>query len=196
MPVFGMAFYFKYILFVKVNPALPIFVLVVMFACTILFPLITIYVMKSSKMITSVHMPTKEERRWPLLFGTFFFCLAYIIISEVTEKFSGTDGLKNIAMAGIATMMICTLVNLFYKLSIHMAGIGGVTGMVVAFAPQAEMNMTYIIMGMVLVAGLVGFARLKLSAHSSGQVAAGYAAGFISQFLLLSFFSAEVLSGI
>jgi hypothetical protein len=189
MPLAGMAFYLRYMMFVKVNPALPMFVLVVMFACTILFPLITIYVMRSSKMISSVHMPTRQERRWPLLFGTFYFFLAYIVISEVTEKFAAVDGLRHIAMAGIATLMICTLVNYFYKLSIHMAGIGGVTGMLLAYAPQAQINMLYILVFMVFASGLVGFARLKLSAHSSGQVAAGFAAGFISQFLLLSFFS-------
>jgi len=188
-----MGFYLRYMMFVKVTPALSIFVLIVMTACTIIFPLITIFLMKSSKMITSVHMPSKEERRWPLLFGAFFFGLAYMIISQITEKFSGIDGLKHIAIAGVTTLMCCTLINLLYKLSIHMAGIGGLTGMLVAFAPQSEINLMYIIITAVFVAGLVGFARLKLSAHSSGQVALGYAVGFISQFIVLGFLSAQIL---
>lgn len=196
MPTIGMAFYIHYMLFVKVHPGFPVFVLLTMFACTCLFPLLGIFLMKSSKMITSVHMPTKEERKWPLLMGTFFFFLAYILIKQVTEKFSGTDGLKDIAVAGIATMIICTVINLLYKLSIHMAAIGGITGMMVAYAPNADTNMLYVILAMVFASGLVGFARLQLSAHSAGQVAAGYAVGFVSQYVLISFLSAQIIKGI
>lgn len=188
-----MGIYLRYMHFVKITPALSIFVLIVMAACTIVFPLITIFLMKSSNMITSVHMPTKEERKWPLLFGTFFFGLAYMILSQITEKFSGIDGLKDIAIAGVTTMISCTIINLVYKLSIHMAGIGGLTGMLVAYASQSEINLMYIIITAVFVAGLVGFARLKLSAHSSGQVALGYSVGFITQFVVLGFLSSPLI---
>lgn len=134
-------------------------------------------------------MPTKEERRWPLLMGTLFFFLAYVLISYV----SPVKQLNYITMAGIATLTICTIVNLLYKLSIHMAAIGGVTGMMVAYAPMAGINMTWVILGAVFACGLVGFARLQLSAHSSGQVAAGFAAGFFSQYILLNFLSSELV---
>ena len=188
-----MGFYLRYMIFVKVHPALSIFVLLVMASCTIIFPLITIFLMKSSKMITSIHMPSKEERKWPLLCGTFFFGLAYMIISQITEKVSGIDGLKDIAMAGVTTLICCTIINLLYKLSIHMAGIGGLTGMLVAYASNSEINLMYIIIGAIFIAGLVGFARLKLSAHSSGQVALGYAVGFITQFVVLGFLSSPLI---
>lgn len=144
-------------------------------------------------MITSVHMPSKEERRWPLLFGAFFFGLAYMIISRITEKFSGIDGIKDVAIAGVTTLICCTIINLLYKLSIHMAGIGGLTGMLVAYASHVEINLIYVIVAAVFVAGLVGFARLKLSAHSSGQVALGYAVGFITQFVVLGFLSSPLI---
>jgi len=193
MPVISMGFYLRFFLFVKLHPILNTFILAAMAMCTIIFPLITIFVMKSSKMITSVHMPTKEERRWPLLIGTFFFGLAYMIIGQITSKFSGLDGLKDIAIAGMITLLICTIVNLLYKLSIHMAGIGGFTGMVIAYASQSQVDLLPVLVGAVLVAGLIGFARLQLSAHSSGQVALGYAVGFISQYVILHFFAVRFL---
>lgn len=189
MPVFAMAFYLKYMFFLQVKPAFYNFIILVMIVCTILFPLMSILLLKSSKAITSIHMPTKQERRWPLLIGAFFFFLAYVLISYI----SPVKELNYITIAGIATLMICTIVNLLYKLSIHTAAIGGVTGMMVAYAPQADINMFYVISGMIFASGLVGFARLQLSAHSSGQVAAGYAAGFGSQYIILSFLSANIL---
>jgi hypothetical protein len=194
MPVFGMMFYLKYMLYVVHNQSFSVYVFLVMAVCTFIFPLIIIGLMKSSKMITSAHMPTKEERRWPLLFGTFFFFMAYMLLKQATDKFSGTDGVKYVAIGGIATLTICTIVNLLYKLSIHMAAVGGVTGMMVAFAPKAEINMLYILPVMVFIAGLVGFARLRLSAHSSGQVAAGYVTGFFSQYIILSVLSSHLFS--
>ncbi len=75
-----------------------------------------------------------------------------------------------------------------------MAAIGGLTGMLVALAPRGDNYMFYLILFLVFASGLVGFARLKLSAHSSGQVAAGYAAGFLSQYLILGFLSPRILS--
>lgn len=173
--------------FLSVKPIFYNYIIFVMIICTILFPLMGILLLKSSKAITSVHMPSKEERRWPLLMGTAFFFLAYLLISYV----SPAKQLNYITMAGIATLTICTIINLIYKLSIHMAAIGGVTGMLVAYSHMANINMTYIILFAVFASGLVGFARLQLSAHSSGQVAAGFAAGFFSQFVLLSFLSAQ-----
>ena len=193
MPVFGMSFYLKYMFFLEVKPVFYKFIILVILVCTLFFPLMSILLMRSSKIISSVHMPTKEERRWPLLFGTFFFFLAYMLISYVK---SPVKELNYITIAGIATLMICTIVNLLYKLSIHMAGIGGITGMMVAYAPQAEINMLYVLIGMIFASGLVGFARLQLSAHSSGQVAAGYAAGFVSQYVLLSFLSSHILQNL
>jgi hypothetical protein len=152
----------------------------------------SILLLKSSKIITSVHMPSKEERRWPLLIGTGFFFLAYMLISYVNP----VHELNYIVIAGITNLMVCTIINLLYKLSIHMAAIGGVTGMMVAYAHQAQIEMLYIILGMVFASGLVGFARLQLSAHSTGQVAAGYAVGFFSQYLMLSFFTSQLLPGL
>jgi hypothetical protein len=189
MPVLAMAFYLKFMFFLSVKPIFYNYILFVMIICTILFPLMGILLLKSSKVITSMHMPSKEERRWPLLMGTAFFFLAYVLVSYV----SPAKQLNYITMAGIATLTICTVVNLLYKLSIHMAAVGGITGMMVAYAPMANINMTYIILAAVFISGLVGFARLQLSAHSTGQVAAGYAAGFFSQYILLSFLSAGIL---
>lgn len=189
MPLFGMVFYLKYMFFLLVKPMFYNYIVLVMLVCTLLFPLMSILLLKSSKVISSIHMPSKEERRWPLLIGTGFFFLAYMLISYVNP----VQELNYIVIAGILTLMICTIINLLYKLSIHMAAIGGVTGMMVAYAHHAEINMLYVVLAMVFASGLVGFARLQLNAHSTRQVAAGYAAGFFSQYIMLSFFSSHIL---
>lgn len=180
-------------IYVIVNPVFSRFVLVVMACCTILFPLLTISILRSNKSISSVHMPTKEERRWPLLFGTFFFVIAHVLIKFATEKVSGTDGVNNVAISGIATLMVCTIINMFYKLSIHMAGIGGLLGVLAACAPLAQTEMIYFLIAGTLGSGLVGFSRLYLKAHSAGQVIVGFIVGFTIQFLLLSYLSPEVV---
>lgn len=188
MPVLGMGFYLKFVFFRKLDPALFQYVMIVMVACTMIFPLMAIFLMKTSKAITSVHMPTKEERRWPLLLGTFFFFLAYLLIKFASERAIHSDQLNYITIAGIAAIMMCTIINLFYKLSIHMAAIAGLLGLVVAFAPYSQINPLYLIIGLVMASGLVGFARLQLNAHSSGQLVTGFLVGFLSQFLILKFF--------
>jgi len=99
-------------------------------------------------------------------------------------------------------LWLAFLINLFTKVSVHTVGVGGLLGMLVIGMYYFEYTEFYLNLGSlgyfniemkillmvgILVAGLVGTARLILKAHTTEQVYLGYFIGFICQFIALNF---------
>lgn len=83
---------------------------------------------------------------------------------------------------------LVTLINFKWKISIHMIGIGGLTGVFIGLAINLSLNLTVMIGAFIALAGLVGFARLQLNAHKPSEIYAGYLIGvFIMSGLFLIF---------
>ncbi|MFM9027863.1 MAG: hypothetical protein ACKOQ6_07685, partial [Bacteroidota bacterium] len=78
------------------------------------------------------------------------------------------------------------LINYFWKISIHMVGIGGALGLMFAVNSIIIIDLSMAIVLTTLVTGLLGTARLSLGAHDSWQVYAGFFTGFLSEFLLMT----------
>jgi membrane-associated phospholipid phosphatase len=87
-------------------------------------------------------------------------------------------------------MVVAMIVNLKWKISLHMIGIGGLCGGVTSmFIMLQEGNPLWLAL-LFLCAGTLGTARLILQAHNSLQILAGFVAGFAIEFGLLMLFSA------
>jgi membrane-associated phospholipid phosphatase len=79
------------------------------------------------------------------------------------------------------------IISLRWKISNHMASIGGLTGALIALSLRLEINTSYILALVFLFAGLIGTARLILKKHNPLQIYAGYALGFFVMFFILMF---------
>jgi hypothetical protein len=87
--------------------------------------------------------------------------------------------------ASSMTVLICAMITWRWKISNHMAGIGGITGMVLAISIEWILNLQWVTAVLFLIAGLVGFARLSDSDHTPAQVYTGYLLGFAVNFMLI-----------
>jgi membrane-associated phospholipid phosphatase len=67
----------------------------------------------------------------------------------------------------------------------HMMGIGGLTGALAGVSQLLNIDLAAWIIIALFCSGLTGFARLRLNAHTSGQVYAGFLSGC---FILYFFF--------
>jgi membrane-associated phospholipid phosphatase len=83
------------------------------------------------------------------------------------------------------SIIVSLIVTFFWKISIHMIGIGGLTGIVYVTIQYLAPGSNLIVAGLILIAGLVAFARIKLQAHNSMQVLVGYVVGFVCTYLPL-----------
>ena len=81
----------------------------------------------------------------------------------------------------IATMMVqavCTIINIWWKISTHTAAIGGIAGALVAFAEILGFNPVWWLCAILLTAGVLGSGSMMVRQHTLPQVVAGFATGF------------------
>ena len=116
--------------------------------------------------LTSHHIPEREHRRGPLIFG--MVCVA--IGTAALVLLGAPRELLALLAAGIAGLVVFALVTAYWKMSIH-AGVAAGT-VVVLTAVHGPVALA----GVPLVP-LVCWSRVRLRAHTTAQVVAGSIVG-------------------
>ena len=142
---------------------------------TIILPLSVVPFYISQKVIKSIHMETSRERIIPLTMNSIFFYLGFYLLNKLQVP----DLIKMYVLASFSVVVVTLLISLKWKISIHMIGIGGLTGAIISISWHLGVDMKGIWMGLILCSGLIGFARLELNIHTPAQVYAGFVTGFI-----------------
>lgn len=156
-----------------------IFVLVI----TALLPLMLMLIMSRLGIIRNLMLQEREERLWPFAIAAIFYYLTYYLIGRLE-----LSQVYQIFVLGAFLLVVAGLViSFFWKISIHMIGAGGLVGAFIGLSLNLMVEMLFLIVFLVFISGLVGFARLKLSAHSPAQIFAGFLTGFVIFLLLFSF---------
>lgn len=83
------------------------------------------------------------------------------------------------------SIIIGMLITFNWKISVHMIGIGGVIGIVTVLSKTGPEVLLYLLSVLIIIAGLIGFGRLQLKAHSLNQIIAGFLLGFSCEILIL-----------
>lgn len=181
MPTYGMALYFLVVepqLMGQLPGKAKLVIGLVTFIFTFLLPVISVLFLFKSGMISSLQMETSRERLWPFFVTASCYWGMYYVLPTERPEFEIIRAL----VIGAGLSIIATLIfNLFWKVSAHMVGIGGITGAFFAISWYLQLPLLSVIFSLLLIAGLVGFARLALNAHTPGQVYAGFFTGFIVQ---------------
>lgn len=147
----------------------------IVFLSTFVFPLIFILILYKRKLIKSLNMDEREERIFPLIITGVFYFMVYYIVRQ-----SQLDVIYNLLFLGSTLLIAISLVVSFYwKISMHMIGVGGMMGALIGINLVAYVDLTLFIILSAIVCGMVGFARLKLEAHTPAQVYTGFFAGFL-----------------
>ena len=167
------------------------------FFTSFLLPAIAIFLMRKLDLISSLDMRNKQDRIGPFIVTGIF----YLWVFQNVLRNNDMPTAFLIAVLG-ATMglFFCFLINLFFKISLHAAGIGGYIGMVLIimwlysygtfemwlpFIGSCSISINLVLIISLLIGGLIGSARLGLGAHSSRELYAGFALGLLCQFAAL-----------
>jgi membrane-associated phospholipid phosphatase len=147
---------------------------------TFLLPLLNALYLLKTGYVSSLKMEMKEERRIPYL-GTAIFYFAGLTFMLKWDVWA----LSKMLMLG-ATILATTvlLINIFWKISSHMVGIGGLCGIMIVISSRLQINILPLLIMLFLIAGLVAFSRLKLNAHTPAQVYVGFLIGVGVQLVL------------
>jgi len=136
----------------------------------------------SGKML-NFQMEKRQERTISLLIISIFYYLTWWMLGRMP-----VSPVFPIIMIGIFyTSVLALALNLFYKISLHMLAAGGATGVFIGLSLLLLQPIQLIIMLMILISGIIGFARLKLNSHNSAQVYLGWIAGVVIMLLVMNY---------
>ena len=156
-------------------------VLGVVYCFTILMPTLTIFIFRKINGFSPKDLVERKRRYVPfiLTITSYVFCLLMMHRLNIPWNMTG------IILAALVMMVICVIVNLKWKLSEHMAGAGAVVGGLVAFSALYGYNPVGWLCLFILVAGVLGTARIILQHHTLGEVMGGFTVGLICSLLVL-----------
>lgn len=181
LPLVGLValFMFSYMSLLPMAYKLPMLLTVYLF--TILMPSLLIHLYRKLQGWTSKELGRKERRLVPYIisilcyFGCFFF-MEYRNTPRV---------ISIILVAALVIQMICAFINIWWKISTHMAAIGGVAGAMIIYSIAFSFNPLWWLSIVILLAGMVGSARMILRQHSLSLVVVGFFVGLICAFFVI-----------
>ena len=154
-------------------------VLTLVYFFTILLPTVLIHMYRKYQGWNLIELGHKERRMVPYVISIlcYFFCV-YIMDMLHIPHFMGT-----IVSAALAIQIVCALINVWWKISTHTSAIGGVAGALFVFGEFFGFNPVWWLCLVLVLAGILGTARMILRQHSLSQVVAGFLVGLVCSVL-------------
>lgn len=176
---FLILFLFSYLRIMPIQYKL--IVLGVVYCFTILMPTLTIFLFRKINGFSPEDLGERKRRFMPFLLTitSYVFCLVMMHRLNIPWYMTG------IILAALIMMVICIVVNLKWKLSEHMAGVGAIVGGLVSFSALFGYNPVWWLCLFILIAGVLGTERIILQHHTLGEVLVGFAVGLICSLLVL-----------
>lgn len=175
LPILGLVvlFTFSYLSMFPWDYKLRVLLLTYLF--TILLPTVVIHLYRRYQGWTLIELGHRERRMVPYAISI----LCYFTCIYIMERLHMPHFMSSIVVAALAVQMVCALINVWWKISIHTAAIGGVGGALFAFSAYLGFNPVWWLCVVFLAAGVTGSCRMILRQHSLSQVVVGFWVGFL-----------------
>lgn len=158
-----------------IHSQVTILALAFVFTGTYIIPVLVSFLMLKLKIVGSLEMKEAKDRRWPYLIGSISFYFTATALEKI--------GLSNETYLFIMSSAIVILLHFsllkFWKPSAHLGAIGGFTGLMMAISLKYQVGLLPIIALAFLIAGFLATARLRLNAHTTGELVFGYFSGLL-----------------
>lgn len=157
--------------------------LLVIGANTLGLPLLMMPLFLQFGVIKSFSMESNRERIVPLAFILIPYIFTYYFLNRLPIPPVIGRFMLGVIVAIIATLII----SIWWKISIHMIGIGGLAGFLTGFSIKYYSDVTAILILTILVAGMLAASRMYLRAHRPLQVYVGFVLGFTILLIVVLF---------
>lgn len=181
LPLVGLVtlFLFSYMSLLPLAYKLPMLLMV--YISTILMPSLLIHLYRKFQGWTSKELGRKERRVVPYLISI----LCYFGCFFLMEYRNTPRVISIILVAALVIQMVCALINVWWKISTHTAAIGGVAGGLVVYSIAFSFNPIWWLAFVILLAGMVGTARMILRQHTLAQVVTGFLVGVVCALFII-----------
>ena len=144
-------------------------------------PLASIFWLMRKGKVSSLEMSNHKERSLPLFKTVIWMSFGYYLLQNLLFY---TPILKAELLGAIIIILIAAIVSKYWKISLHLLGIGGVVGVFIALQ-IIHGDFLYLLLLFILLSGLLGVARIKQKAHNYAQVYVGFLVGLSVELITL-----------
>ena len=146
----------------------------IVFVCTFFIPLMFIMFLRYQEIINNIRMKERKDRYIPIIISFFLFVFCFYLIRRIDIP----SMFYSFMLGGIFTLLITFFITLWFKISIHMVGLGGLMALIIFISFYLKVNLSFYLILVILFAGITGTARLHLMAHKPVEVYSGFILGF------------------
>jgi len=169
----------------SISPQVQRIIISLVFITTGALPVLTAIILLQKGMIRSLEMESIAERRIPFISTEVFYLICFYLLRQLPVP----RLLSLMVLGATITIFIAWLLSFRWKVSIHMIGIGGLIGMLFGLSQILNADLLTIIITSTIFSGLLGTSRLILGAHTPKQVYIGFLIGFLTEWLVIMWFS-------
>ena len=175
LPILGLAALFFLSYLNLYNPGYKFLVLAVVYFFTILLPTFLIHLYRNYHGWSLIELGSKERRVIPYVISI----LCYFACLHIMEQMHIPFFMRSIVIIALIIQIVCAFINIWWKISTHMAGIGGVAGALFVFSEVFRFNPLWWICLVLIIAGALGTSRMILRQHTLPQVVVGFLVGVV-----------------
>lgn len=180
MPTYGMVMLINLDIFDVYSTTWKVIALLGTFLFTAILPATPILLLIRKGEVHDLFISRREERTMPYLFSFLAYTFWSFFLYKVLQLPLFMVGMG----IGTATsILLITFINLRWKISAHLSGIGGLAGGVFGICYKMAYNPIALLIVILFLSALVAVSRIGLKAHTPGQTLAGFILAFFSVFI-------------
>lgn len=183
LPVVGFFLLFRYTVYNVFPPSVKRAALILVFGGTVLLPYLSIRLWRGMNGWEPHHLRHQDKRFVPYLINIFCYVMTLYLLHRVHMPMF----MSGILIGALLIQVSCAFVNIWWKISTHSAGAGGIIGAIIAYSLLFEFNPLFWLAVAFFIAGIVCSCRMLLRQHSLGQVCCGVLVGAVGGFVGINY---------
>lgn len=150
---------------------------------TLVLPALSLVVLRALGRLADYRIDRRRDRYLPLALGALFYLLCALTLVKVPSAFL----LRKIMVAAAGCEILCLLVTLRWKISLHLTGMGAVVALFSLLSIAGVGDLMGPLLVAVVGSGLLASSRLYLGCYNGLQILAGFCGGFLVMTLAILF---------
>ena len=150
----------------------------------IMFPLVSVLLMKALGFVSSIHLPTQRDRIIPYVVCMVYYWWMWYLLNNQPEY------PREFLILSLAIFLACIgglLANISIKISMHSIAAGVMAAFVMLLGLTQNINFAVYISVSIFLAGIICTARFIASDHTPREIYSGLLVGILSLCLAIKF---------
>lgn len=179
MPLVGFVALFLFTDLSLLPPVYKVTVVALVYVFTIFLPSLCVFFYGKISGRAPMQLRSRENRVIPYI----IYIISYLVCLHLMAAFHMPRYMCGILVSALFTQISCVIFNIWWKISMHAAASGGLTGALIAYSVIFAFNPVWWLCVTVVLSGAVGTARMLLRQHSLAQVTVGTLLGVVCGFV-------------